>query len=302
MTPRVSALIVTYNYGRFIARAIESVFAQTFQDLEVIVVDDGSADETADVLRQFGDRIRVIRQERQGVSRARNIAIEASRGEFVGFLDGDDWWQPTKIARQVELLDRRPELGCVGCGSELRTPDGRVQPLPGILNHGATRPDTLRRIALRRFRINGSTSGILMRRSLLNRIGGFDEELGAAEDLDLWMRIAAATDVDNIPDVLLSVDRHGTGTFRDATFVEAQQWKVYHRAVSRWPDVLTRGDRRRMRAMIFADHARESRDPLAVLGYYARSLAEWPFNSRCLREALIAWVRLPLGFFAGSAS
>ena len=104
MKPLVSAIIPNFNYARFVCEAVESALAQTYDHLEVIVVDDGSSDDSLQVLKQFGDRIRVIAQPNAGVAASRNNGAAASSGEFVAFLDADDLWAPDKIAAQVEVF------------------------------------------------------------------------------------------------------------------------------------------------------------------------------------------------------
>ncbi len=290
MKPLVSAVIPTYNYARFIGRAVASALDQTYAPIEYIVVDDGSEDDTQSKLAPFGDRIRVIRQAHKGVSSARNAALAVARGEFIAFLDGDDCWHPTKIERQLELLSRQPNVGFLGCGLEHVYPDGTIERIAGRTN-SCNRQQTLRLIASRRFWPGGSGSGVLLRRSVLDAVGGFDENLVAAEDWDMWLRVAAITDVDNVPDVLVSIHRHGTGVFRDAKLMETNQWKVYRKAVAQWPDTLTITDRRRMKAMILADSAREAGAGSQALRRYLLSLKEWPFNYRRARAAAVLTVR-----------
>jgi glycosyltransferase involved in cell wall biosynthesis len=290
MKPLVSAVVPTYNYARFIGRAVESALTQTYSPMECIVVDDGSEDDTPQQLLRFGERIRVIRKAHKGVSSARNAALAVARGEFIAFLDGDDCWHPTKVDRQLELLARRPDVGFVGCGLEHVYPDGTVERITGRSNP-YDRRQTLRLIASRRFWPGGSGSGVFVRRSVLDVAGRFDENLVAAEDWDMWLRIAAITDVDNVPDVLVSIHRHGTGVFRDSKLMETNQWKVYRKAITAWPDILTITDRRRMRALILADAAREAGAGSQALRRYLLSLKEWPFNYRRARAAAALTVR-----------
>ena len=107
MAPRVSVLIPTYNCARFLSQAIDSVLAQTFQDFEILVVDDGSTDDTAQVVARY-PRVRYIRREHCGVSASRNAAVAAATGEIVVFLDADDFWLPEKLEKQVTYLDENP--------------------------------------------------------------------------------------------------------------------------------------------------------------------------------------------------
>ncbi len=290
MTQVVTAVIPCFNYGRFLARAIQSVLDQTYSPIECIVVNDGSTDETADVLRQFAGRVRVVEQPHRGVSAARNAALAVATGSLIAFLDGDDAWHPDKISEQVALLDARRSVGCVGCGLEHVYPDGRRERIPGRPNH-ATRRRTHRNLAVRAYWPGGSGSGVMVRRDVLERVGFFDEQLIAAEDWDMWLRIATETEIDNVPTVLVSINRHGTGIFRDAALMEANQWKVYHK-LTEGPFSLGVADRRRLRALILSDAARESRDRRTALAYHVRSLRAWPFNWRRARAAAIVTARI----------
>ena len=111
----VSVIIPTYNYGRFIAETIESALGQTLLPHEVIVVDDGSTDETAEVVASFGERVRYIYQENAGVCAARNRGVAASSGDLIAFLDADDIWEPTKLEKQAAKF-ADPDVGLVHCG------------------------------------------------------------------------------------------------------------------------------------------------------------------------------------------
>ena len=106
VTPRVSVIIPSFNRAHCIAGSVESVLAQSFQDLEVIVVDDGSTDNTQEVLARFGNRIRVIRQDNGGVSAARNAGMRAARASWIAFQDSDDMWRPEKLQAQIECLEK----------------------------------------------------------------------------------------------------------------------------------------------------------------------------------------------------
>jgi glycosyltransferase involved in cell wall biosynthesis len=111
----VSAIIPTYNRARTIERAVNSVLGQSWQPIEVIVVDDGSTDQTTDILARYGDRIRLIRQKNEGPSAARNAGIKAARGQIISFLDSDDSWLPDKVERQVKLLQATESQGVACC-------------------------------------------------------------------------------------------------------------------------------------------------------------------------------------------
>lgn len=121
-----STIIPAYNCADVIGRAIDSVLAQTCPASEIIVVDDGSADNTAEIVKAYGDRVRYVRQENQGPSGARNRGIQQARSDWVAFLDADDVWYPDKLRRQAELINHAPELGVVFCNWYNRDKDGEV--------------------------------------------------------------------------------------------------------------------------------------------------------------------------------
>jgi glycosyltransferase involved in cell wall biosynthesis len=281
MSKLVSVIIPTHNYARFIRRAVDSVLAQTYPSVECVVVDDGSTDDTPQVLAGYGDRIRVIRTQQQGPATARNAGIRSATGEFIAFLDADDRWLDHKLARQVEVLETDPSLGAVGCavifvnaaGDETGRHTFPTPPVPTNLER------QLRDLACRRLWVGGSCSGVLVRRPVLDDVGLFDESLKAAEDWDLWMRLVAKHPYRNLPEPLVQITRHDTGFARNVEKVERNQWLVHDKAVERWPHVLKGLARKRMRALIHADAGGEylggDRFDLALRRYTA-SLCEWP--------------------------
>src|SRR5438270_8956192 len=109
MPPHVSAIIPSYNSAAWIRDSVGSVLSQTYRGIETIVVDDGSQDSTVEILRQFGDQIRLLQREHRGIGAARNAGMEVARGEYIAFLDSDDVWQREKIARQVEFMASKPQ-------------------------------------------------------------------------------------------------------------------------------------------------------------------------------------------------
>jgi glycosyltransferase involved in cell wall biosynthesis len=184
--PLVSVIIPVYNGDRFIAAAIESVLAQTWQDFEIIVVDDGSQDNTSIVLQGYGDRIRAVYQSNQGVAVARNHGIQLARGRWVAFLDADDTFLPDKLAAQLAFADANPHLGMVHSGwqrvSEAGHPLMVVEPWHDI-------PDLTLESWLRWKPV--LPSAMLFRRDWLVKSGGFDRQFPPAEDTELVLRLAA---------------------------------------------------------------------------------------------------------------
>ena len=169
--PVVSAVIPTYNYGRFVAEAVESALAQTYSPVEVVVVDDGSTDDTAERLQPYRGRIRYLYQENRGLSGARNAGIRAARGEYVALLDSDDTWKPEKIASQMSLVSAKG-YQVVVCRTAW--PKGAAEAL-GFEDCFFSGP--------------GFGSTALMRKSLFNEVGEFDEALRCVEDRDMMLRL-----------------------------------------------------------------------------------------------------------------
>lgn len=214
----VSVVIPAYNAAWCVERAVDSAVAQTYARREIVVVDDGSTDATPVVLARYGDGVRIVRQPNGGLPRARNAGIAAARGEFVAFLDADDWWLPEKLARQVALLQSRPQLGFCSTAAQVVGEDGRplkLWPCPG----GCDR--MIERLFENPSVIPGSGSGVVMRRALAERIGGFDPALHSLEDIDMWMRAAAAAGYACIAEPLTVIHRSAQSMSRSLDTMRA---------------------------------------------------------------------------------
>ncbi|HRC55298.1 MAG TPA: glycosyltransferase family A protein [Kofleriaceae bacterium] len=254
---RIAAVIPTFNYGRYLARAIDSVQNQTRPPDEIIVIDDGSTDDTDQVLARYADAVRVLRTPRVGVSKARNAGWRASTAELIALLDADDCWLPTKLARQLEVLAEHPATIAVGCGNRIRDASGRELLTRFYPNPSTDRGERLRQIATRRAWVGSSNSGVLVARATLDQVGGFDESLSAAEDWDLWLRLAALGEIRNVHEVLSEIHFHRTGTFRGSPVMEQSQWKVLDKLCAAWPQEIDDVTRRHARALILRDAAGE---------------------------------------------
>jgi glycosyltransferase involved in cell wall biosynthesis len=184
-TPLISVVIPTYNYGHLVAVAIDSALAQTYPNVEVIVVDDGSTDDTIQRLLPYAGRIRVIHQTNQGLSAARNTGIRESRGEYIAFLDSDDAFHPRKLELQCEYLaaNRWPVFVATEnlTGEQLPVWQPIIQqlqseliPLESLVLHTCF-----------------GSCGVLVHKSCFEKVGYFDESLRSVEDRDMWIRIAA---------------------------------------------------------------------------------------------------------------
>jgi len=181
--PPVSVIIPSYNRGWILKEAVDSVLSQEFYDFELIVVDDGSEDNSPDILASYGNRIKVIRQENKGVSSARNKGIALSSGRYIAFLDSDDLWLPGKLSAQLAFFESNP-VALICQTEEIWLKNGkRVNP------------------GKRHKKISGfyfekslelcmvSPSAVMVKRTLFDMVGLFDETLPACEDYDMWLRV-----------------------------------------------------------------------------------------------------------------
>jgi glycosyltransferase involved in cell wall biosynthesis len=184
MAPLVSVIIPTYNREKIISRAIDSVFAQTCQDFEIIVLDDGSQDSTKAVADAYGPRVKYFWQENKGIAGARNAGMHRASGSHIAFLDSDDYWLPRKLERQMALFADHPEYGMVACQCGSVQIDGtyREKNRPG--KSGWILYDLFNKNFIR-------TSSAVITRTCLEKVGGFDEALREGEEYDYWLRIAA---------------------------------------------------------------------------------------------------------------
>ena len=189
--PAVSVIIPAYNAAWCVGKAVDSVLAQDYRNYEVIVVNDGSTDETAAVLDTYGDAIRVVRQANGGLSSARNAGIRTARGEFIAFLDADDWWLPEKLSLQLALMRAQPRLGFTSTTARVVDPEGK---LVNTWACGTWEGSFLAHLFGANADVAGSGSAVIAKRVLFKHVGGFDEALRSLEDIDMWMRLAAVAE------------------------------------------------------------------------------------------------------------
>lgn len=196
-TPRVAVVIPVYNGEQTIAAAIESALAQTFHDIEIIVVDDGSTDATASILDRFSSRITIVKQSNLGFCGARNAGIARSRGEYIALLDADDTWTPDKLQKSIAMLDASPQAVLVYTGVVNQDTAGRdlgTSPIDASTAHAPTLDEMLNRL----WPIMPST--VVMRRDAYEKCGRFIE--GFSEDLDFWIRIREQGEFRYLPEKL----------------------------------------------------------------------------------------------------
>lgn len=214
--PLVSVLIDTYNHERFIEEAIVSVLDQDFpQDkMEILVIDDGSTDRTPEVIRRFGSRVRYIRKENGGQASAFNAGIPLARGEFVAFLDGDDWWAREKLSRAIHTFESEPDLGVVGHGDVFAFPDGART--VHVLREGIRfRASTLEGAkAFRARKCFMGTCRMTIKASLAREIVPIPETLWIQADEYLMTLAAILSDVRILPEALFYYRLHGENSFQ----------------------------------------------------------------------------------------
>jgi len=222
----VSLVITTFNHGRVLADALDSAVAQTLRGVEIIVVDDGSTDDTPAVLARYSGRIRVVRQPNRGLAAARNAGLAAAHGSYVSFLDADDVMMPTKLAEQVAVLDRAPTVGWTYCdvlietvttGAETRASEQfgyGARMLEGWLFPELIRGNFIPAIAP------------LVRRTVLDAVGGFDERLTALEDWDMWLRLSLIAEARYTPALLVTYRIRPGGMSEDRARMDKSRFQV----------------------------------------------------------------------------
>ncbi len=281
----ISVVMPVYNQARFIMRAVESVRAQEVPDeVEIIIVNDGSIDETESVLRALAhdETIRCITQENAGPSSSRNRAIRESRGEWIAFLDGDDYWLPGKLRAQLSALEKE-SADFAYCGVIVVDEEGRTT---------ATYPATPNDSQLSNLMWGNliSTPTVIVRRSLLDQTGLFDEMLMTGEDWDLWLRLATQGRGVCVQETLVGVQRYE----RDANYYPLNLYEVaIPRICSRFFDSLrgredmaaVAGQRRRVLSSHFSMLAKahfQRRNVPAFFRYAMRSIMSSPRGLRYL--------------------
>lgn len=203
--PLVSVILPTYNRAELLKRAIDSVRAQTYENLEILIIDDASSDDTESIVRSYRDaRIRYIRHSSNlGGAAARNTGLQLARGHFIAFLDSDDEWVPEKVERHIEVFQTYPDYDIVYSAIRQVYPDGSFR----ISYHDG--PEGRIYDLLLQRNVVGPTSAFVIRRTCFERVGGFDESLPSAQDYDMWLRLARHYKFKCIREPLVNYYWHG---------------------------------------------------------------------------------------------
>lgn len=274
----VSVVIPVYNGADFLRESVESVTAQTYEELQVVIVNDGSTDRTQEVaeeLRAADPRIHIVEQENRGLSGARNSGIAAATGEFINFLDADDWLFPDKIRRQVDALIAEPEYGLVYSDYVIRS-EGTETPL----NLG---PMPLPERDLLMYRSWFAPMVPLLRRSLVEKVGEFDTRMRTTEDRDYWYRCALETRFLYLPGPVAAYRVHPHQMSKNRSGMKAghRQFASKH----------FENDRRRYRSCWSLHHLAEARfhKSEGEFGRAIRHLAGYVTSVNSLEELALVW-------------
>ena len=306
--PRISVVIPTYNSRHFVGRAITSSLGQTLPPAEIIVIDDGSTDGTREFIqKEFGDRVVYLYQDNQGEGAARNAGIQASSGEWLSFLDADDWWVPEKLELQMAQIEKYPTASMVACGASYCSLDGEEMSQIHL-----PKPFTARTIreGLKLHSIFPVST--LVRREVFDRVGGFAEGLPLGADREMWARVAAQYEVVGVDEPLLKITDHPASMSSDperiiyyGPVVNRKVLKTLGSSstVERLKDrlILRKADAEMYQsaAYLYIQRGEDVRAAQNVI----RSLSRWPMpRARVYRLALRMCMRLAMGGFKSIGS
>lgn len=283
----LSAVVTCYNYARYLDRALDSALSQTISPFEVIVVNDGSPDDTDRVVARYlrDPRVVYVKQARGGQAKAKNAGLARARGEFVAFLDADDFWAVAKWERQAPLFDD-PDVGVVYARQVFVGEDDRPLSHPPAL------------LAPARGRVTGALlrdnfvpfSSAVARRALLVAQGGFDESLAMSIDWDLWLKLSLQARFDYVDEPLLFYRQgHADQMSKNSETRAACAERIYSRFIEAHADVLSPADVRASRVYTYNIRAYHQRrkDPALALRYYGLSLRQQFFQFTAWRGALL---------------
>jgi glycosyltransferase involved in cell wall biosynthesis len=266
----ISVIIPAWNRAHYLRETIDSVLAQTQPAFEIIVVDDGSTDDTPAVLATYGDRIRVLRQRNQGVATARNTGVAAARGDFLCFLDSDDLWHPRKLELQLARFASDPELGLVHCGFETFDDAGTI----AVNLNGLEGWVGLEILRFDRDVILVCGSGVMVPRRVAEECGDFDPRLPVSDDWEYCLRIAMRHRIGFVRESLVRYRQHGTGLHHDIPRMETGMWIALEKAfTSTDPEVqaLKRHAYGRVHRILAGCYF-QSREPRKFVQHMAKSL------------------------------
>ena len=239
LSPLVSVIMPVYNCAAFVREAIDSVLSQDYENLELIVVDDGSEDETTNIVRTYGSRVHLLSQENAGPAAARNRAIQRANGEYLAFLDGDDYWLPGKLSAQMAYLTQNAECYFV-FGRFVRwleaedgsfdTPEAVLRTIPSAGIDAEFSGSIYTKLLLDNI-VHIIT--VVIHRSVYERVGGFDESLRTGEDYDFWLRVSRSFSAHRLARDVALYRIHSTSTTTVPRAIK-NEYKVLLRALEQY--------------------------------------------------------------------
>ena len=239
MQPLVSVIIPAYNCAEFVSHAIDSVLKQNYENKEIIVVNDGSTDDTPDVLESFGDQITVVNKENGGAPTARNAGLRIARGKYIAFLDADDLWFDGKLTMQVRYLEEHPDVGMVYNSIVVwnlnDTGESEFPAVPASTDYGPTIEQDGSGWLYNKLLLDcmTHTTAVMVRATVTERVGEFDERLTIGEDYDYWIRISREAKIHKLTAVL-SVYHSVPDSLSRTVYPVNFEFQVVQKALDRW--------------------------------------------------------------------
>ncbi len=273
---RVSVIIPTYNRASLLPQAVESVLGQSFKDLELIIVDDGSTDNTREVVAGFSGPITYLYQKNQGRSAARNNGYKISKGEYICFLDSDDLFSDEKIKKQVELLDAFKDVGLAYCDYRIINHRGEVIPKTDNFSRQVLQKGAIFRSLL--YFCYVPLVSVIIRRECIIKEGGFNKDCEPAEDYDWLLRMTKIYQAGFVEEPLCSYRRHEGNTSSDRLSKATIEVLKHHLSLAGTKDILGTGYRSVYadRWKSVADYYYNSNDMAQALSYYFKALRSRP--------------------------
>ncbi len=293
--PKVSVIIPAYNAMNYLSETLDSVLNQTFEDFEVLIINDGSKDRIVQWFSELRDsRVQLISQENQRIAAARNTGISHAKGEYIAFLDADDLWEPTKLEVQVRFLEEHPSVGIVHTWTRLIDPQS--QPTGRILTSQAE-GNPWKHLLQKNTIV---TSSVMIRSVCLQTVGGFSPDLHYCEDTDLWIRLAASYTFGIIKEPLTSYRLH-PGTLSTNCPEVLQSFRILiERAFERVPTELLYLRNRAYghqllylawRSLNNKDYQQASHYRDLALAYDPQTIFAWKFLRLSLAIATMQWLK-----------
>jgi glycosyltransferase involved in cell wall biosynthesis len=223
VNPLVSVVIPVYNQERYVAEAVESVLNQTYEQTELVVVDDGSTDRTPEILKGYGDRLTYMPQKNAGAATALNRGIEAAKGELVGWLSSDDVYEPAKVERQVEHFAKHPQVSLTYTDFNVIDAEGKIRKTVRSPYY-PERKEFIRQLILGNF-VNGSS--VIARKAALIDAGLFDPQMTYHADANMWLRLLKHHDFGHVPEVLLNYRWHAGNASNDVAGMKRHRYVYF---------------------------------------------------------------------------